>query len=119
MRTKPSATDKTLKNLEKLRGYKSTFGSLVRSHRLCDKVSQTELAHKVGISRQQICDIENDRKPVSANRAVEIAQALGYPEHIFVQYALQDGLDRANLNYEVKLIERKKPRRRLLKKALA
>lgn len=52
-----------------------SLGERVKSKRLSLNLSQQELAEKVGVSQQTICDIEcgNIKKP---RRLVEIARAL-------------------------------------------
>lgn len=108
MRTKKSLSDKTLEKLDKIIGGVRTFGELVLSHRTADEITQAELARRIGISQQQLCDIEKNRKPVSIYRAKDIAEALGYPDYIFVERAIQDSLDKAKLDYSVTLSHKKK-----------
>lgn len=91
------------KYLDKLRGGPLTFGQLVESHRLCDEISQAELARRMGISRSQLCDIEKGRKLVSAVRAAQFARVLGYPVTVFVAAAIEDQLRRAGLKLKVSL----------------
>jgi len=49
------------KFLEKLNKGPISFGQLVESHRVCDEISQAELARKMEISRAHLCDIEKGR----------------------------------------------------------
>ncbi len=80
-----------------------TFGQLVESHRLCDEISQAELARRLGISRSLLCDIEKGRKLVSPERASQIARCLGYSVNVFVATSLEDQLRRAGLKMRVKV----------------
>jgi len=98
-----NSTQDTLKYLEKLSG-KLTFGKLINSIRLCDELSQVEFAHKLGISRQQLCDIEHNRKIPSPKLATKYAELLGYSSSQFIRLALQGIIDRDNLGVVVEVI---------------
>ena len=88
--------------LEKLVG-PLTFGRMMESFRLCDKLSQVAMARKLKIPRQHLCDIEKGRRQVSAERAAQFARLLGYSEHQFVSMALNDQLKNAGLKMKVKI----------------
>ena len=88
--------------LEKLTG-PLTFGRMLESFRLCDELSQAELARTLGIPRQHLCDIEKGRRQVSVERAAGFARILGYSEHQFVTLALEDQLRNAGLRMKVKV----------------
>lgn len=50
------------------------------------KLSQAELAARLGISRQSLNAIENDRHDPSVSLAFQIARALGKPvEEVFLE----------------------------------
>ena len=87
--------------LEELMGGPLTFGRMLESHRLCDEVSQTAYAAKLGISRSHLNDIEKGRKAVSPARAAHWAEVLGYSTFMFVRLALQDMADRTGLKLRV------------------
>jgi transcriptional regulator with XRE-family HTH domain len=89
--------------LERLNKGPITFGQLVESHRICAEISQAELARQMGISRQQMSDIEKGRRLVSVERAAKFARVLGYPVSAFVAAALEDQLRTAGLKMRVKL----------------
>jgi transcriptional regulator with XRE-family HTH domain len=89
--------------LERLNKGPITFGQLVESHRICAEISQAELARQMGISRQQMSDIEKGRRLVSVERAAKFASVLGYPVSPFVAAALEDQLRTAGLRMRVKL----------------
>jgi transcriptional regulator with XRE-family HTH domain len=80
-----------------------TFGEALASYRLGEGMSQTEMAKKIGISSQSLCDLENGRRIPSPKRAVTIAQIIGEPERFWIKLALQDGLRREKLDFRVTL----------------
>jgi transcriptional regulator with XRE-family HTH domain len=80
-----------------------TLGKLIRSIRLGEAVTQDKFSEKLGISKQQLSDIENNRKSISAKSAALYAQLLGYSEEQFVKLSLQDNLRRNGLHYIVEL----------------
>jgi transcriptional regulator with XRE-family HTH domain len=86
--------------LEKRVG-KLTFGKMIWSIRKCDEINQPQFAKKLGISKSHLCDIEQDRKNVSPERAVRWAKLLGYSEHQFVQLSLQGMVDKGRLGFKV------------------
>jgi len=55
----------------------ASVGSLILYHRRLAKLSQDELAAKVGISRPQIANIESGRHDPPIHRLRAFAQALG------------------------------------------
>jgi transcriptional regulator with XRE-family HTH domain len=75
-----------------------SFGELIRSLRVCDGISQTKLAEKLGISKQHLSAIENGTKAVSPARAAKFAEVLGYPVDQFVIAAIEDDLRLAGVN---------------------
>ena len=48
------------------------------------------MAEILGISKQELCNIEKGRKVVSVERAKNFAEALKMPSKVFAKYALQD-----------------------------
>lgn len=98
MTTKKSATEK----LEKIIG-RLTFGRMLKSWRLCDDMTQTAFAKRLGISVQNLNDLEKGRKIPSPTRAAKIAKKLQLPEKVLVQLALQDTLTKEGFKYEVTL----------------
>jgi transcriptional regulator with XRE-family HTH domain len=93
----------TTKFLESVRGGPLTFGALLRSTRLCDEISQAELARLMHMSRAHICDIENNRRTVSIERASQFAKILGYSERQFVATVIEDQLRDAGMPFVVEL----------------
>lgn len=91
----------TLKFLEQVSRSKLTLGKLINSIRLGEELSQVEFATKLGISRQQLCDIEHERKTISPKLAAQYATILGYSVQQFIRLSLQSIVDRDNLDVEV------------------
>lgn len=87
--------------LEKERGAPLTFGALMRSVRDGGERTLEEMAQALGVSRAHLCDVEQGRRRVSAERAARWAEALGYPTALFVQLALQDEVNAAGLKLRV------------------
>lgn len=104
MNTKNSAK----KALEKLTGGPLTLGKLLWSIRVGEELTMTEFAVQLEISRSHLNDIEKGRKPVSPKKAAEYASILGYSERQFIRLALQDLLNRQNLNYEIEIVKKRK-----------
>lgn len=96
-------TDKSLKQLEKITGHKLTLSKLLLAIRQSEEYSQVEFAEKLGISKQRLCDVEHNRKGVSPKLAATYAEKLGYSKEQFVRLALQDMLDREQLEFSVDL----------------
>ena len=103
-------TAKTLKEIEKITGHKLTLGKLIWAIRNADDISQVAFAAKLKIPRQQLCDIEHDRKPISPKLAAKYAKILGYSKEQFIRLSLQDLVDREGLNVtvEITMNDRKK-----------
>src|SRR3989344_7551973 len=94
---------KAMKQLEKLSGGPLTMAKLISSTRLGLEMSQSDFAKKLGISRQNLWEIENEQRSISPEMAAKFARILGYSENQYVRMALQDQLRRAGLKYEVNL----------------
>lgn len=78
-----------------------SFGQMIYSFREAQKRTQVEMAELLGISKQDLCNIEKGRKLVSVERAMLFAHALKMPAKTFAKYALQDQLNKAGLEGEV------------------
>ena len=94
--------------LEELTGGPLTFGRFMASIRLSDDLTQAIFAKKLGISRQNLCDIEKDRASVSPARAARWAKQLGHSEHLLVALALQSLVDAAGLALRVSVAARRR-----------
>ena len=89
--------------LEGLTGEKLSICNLLLTIRECEGVSQIVFAKKLKITRQRLCDIEHGRSRISPKLAAVFARKLGYSELQFIRLALQDILDRDDLNYKIEL----------------
>lgn len=78
-----------------------TLGKYINAIRLGDEETLDTFAKKLGISKAHLCDVEKDRRVVSAERAAKWAKRLGYPVGQFVTLALQAELDAAGLKLRV------------------
>jgi DNA-binding XRE family transcriptional regulator len=99
-RTKSS----TIQFFEELNGGPLTFGQMLSCIRMCDEESQTNFAKKLGVSKAHLCDIEKGRRTVSLARAYSWGRKLGYSPELFVELAIQTGLDHDRLPFKVKLV---------------
>lgn len=93
---------KARKYLEKLVG-RMSLGKAIRAIRQGEEVSQINFAQRLGVSKQYLCDLEHDRKIVSAKKAKQFAEILGYsPEH-FIALAFQDSLKHDGIHMQVEV----------------
>lgn len=81
----------------------TTFGNLLKTHRLTENLTLAEMSSLLKISISHLSDIEHERKFVSIERAKEFALRLKDSEKYFVLIALRDLLKRANCDYEIEL----------------
>ena len=88
--------------LEKIAG-KLTLGTAIRAIRLAEKESQTAFAKKLKVSTQYLCDLEHNRKIVSAKKANKFAQLLGHSPEQFVALAIQDSLNHDGIHMLVEI----------------
>ena len=94
--------DSSVAELErKLLGKSLSMGTALVGLRGLHGLTQVELASRVGMSKQHICDIEKGRRFLSPAKAAEIAKRLGHPEAYFVKLALQDIISHGGLKYKV------------------
>lgn len=87
--------------LEGVTGKELTFSDMLFAIREGEELSQVAFAELLGISRQNLCDLEKGRKGISPARAAHFAEVLGYPEEVFVALALQDEMDRSGLKLKI------------------
>jgi transcriptional regulator with XRE-family HTH domain len=93
-----SATERLEKKFGRL-----TFASALKSWRLGDEYTQTEFAKKLGISVQNLNDLEKGRRIPSPARAAKIAQKLKLPEKAFIMLAIRDALYKDGFHFNVSL----------------
>ena len=99
----------TKRNKKKKYGFKDfekeyggiTFAEIIKSYRICEELTQTELASILGITSTSLCDLEKGKKIPSPGRAFSIASKLGESEGAWVQAALQDLLRKHNIKLKV------------------
>ena len=89
--------------LQRLTGGPLNIGRALAALRLSDEISQAEFARMLSIPRQHLNDIENGRRSVSLGKAVAFAKALGQPEVVFIQLALQTLVDESGLRVQVRV----------------
>ncbi|MFQ5743678.1 MAG: helix-turn-helix domain-containing protein [Acidobacteriota bacterium] len=87
--------------LEELTGGPLTFGGFLHSIRDGEGMTLAAFAGRLGVSRQNLCDVEHGRRSVSPARAAEWARLLGHSEGQFVRLALQDQVSEAGLKLRV------------------
>ena len=80
-----------------------TFGRLLKAHRLGEGLTQVEMAKVLGLSKQNLNDLECGRKIPSIRRAVQIARKIEILEELIVQLVLQDQIDRESLKLRVRV----------------
>jgi transcriptional regulator with XRE-family HTH domain len=99
----PGTAEGTVEALELVDGLCvfASFADLLSAFRMCDEMSQAEFAEMLGVSGSTISGIENGDQIVSLETAAAWAAAIGYPATVFVERALQDQLDRADLAMKV------------------
>lgn len=80
-----------------------TFADMLKAWRESEGLSQTAFAKKLGLSVQNLNDLEKGRRIPSASRAAKIAKKLGLPEVGLIQLALKDSLVKEGFDYDIKL----------------
>ncbi len=100
MATKKS---EAIKFMEKLCGGPLTMAMIMKSHRLCEEMTQEKYAKQLGLSKQYLCDIEKGRRLVSPQLAAKIAKKTGYSVELYVKIAIEDLLRQQGLKYEVRV----------------
>ena len=95
-------TKSYFEKLEKKYGV-MTFADMLKAWREAEEMSQTAFAKKVGLSVQNLNDLEKGRRIPSPSRAAKIAKKLGLPEIGLIQLALKDSLSKEGFHYDVKL----------------
>ena len=90
-------TKETLKYLEKLAGGPNSIGNILIAIRESEGWSQVELAWKLGISRHNLSDIENERRGVSPTKAIIFAKKLRLSQNYFLELAISDQLKKSGI----------------------
>ena len=82
---------------------KLTFGGMLKSWREADGLTQVSFAKKIGLSPQNLNDLEKGRRIPTATRAAKIAKKLGLPELGVIQLAIRDTLAKEGFKFSVRL----------------
>jgi transcriptional regulator with XRE-family HTH domain len=88
--------------LEKLVG-RMTLGKAIRSIRQSERETQILFANRLGVSKQYLCNLEHNRKIVSAKKVKQFAEILGYSAEQFIALAIQDSLEHGGIHMLVKV----------------
>ena len=80
-----------------------TLGRLMRSLRLCEDINVTEMAEKLGVNKQFLSAVENDRKQVGIAFIAAFAQILDTPSEPLIEIYFRDTLRKHGLNLQVKV----------------
>ena len=91
-------TKSLTKTLNELIGNNESLGKVLHNIRLCDEMSLKDFATILGVSVSYLSDIEHGRRFISARKAYEYAEKLGYPVEEFIRLALQDEANTVMLN---------------------
>ena len=67
-----------IERLDKITGSEESLGRMIKNIRQCEGMKQKEFASILGITVSYLSDLENDRRVVSAKKAYEYAEKLGY-----------------------------------------
>ncbi len=101
--TTKSKKSEAMKFLDDAIGHKQSFGSMIKALRLSDGVSIQEYAERLGISRQQLSDIEHGTRVISEEKAAGFAAKLGHSGKSFIRQVIEDRLTRQGLKFKVEL----------------
>jgi transcriptional regulator with XRE-family HTH domain len=75
-----------------------SLGQLLREARTCRGLSQTELAEKLGVSKQHLSAIENGVVMISFSKASEIAKVLQLSAEVLVVASFYDHVRAAGIS---------------------
>lgn len=103
MSIKKNINKKLVNKLESITGERLTLGSLLKSIRLGEEMTQENFSSLLGITKQYVCDIEKGRRLVSPKLAAKYAKKLGYSKDQFIRLCLQDILERDGLHMVVSI----------------
>lgn len=95
-----STNQSYFEELEKEYG-RLSFGATLKAIRETEGWTQSLMAKKLGISVQNLCDIEKERRIPSPARASKMAKKLKMPEAPFIELVIRDDLWKNKLRYEV------------------
>lgn len=96
MSTKKSYFEELERSLGRL-----SLGSMLKAWREAEGTSQTAFSKKLGLSVQNLNDIEKGRRIPSPSRAAKIAKKLDLPEEALIKLALRDVLHKDGYKFDV------------------
>lgn len=79
----------------------STLGSMIYALRLCDDISQTNLAEKIGVSRQFMSNVEKNKAAVGIGFLKKLSSALDYPIEPFLELYFKEQLSKEGIKGKV------------------
>ena len=84
----------------------TTLGRSIRTWRKTheDTMTQEQLAHKLGISKQQLSAYERSEKLPSLQKTIEMATLLNAPLSLWIRYRIQDEMRSVGLDADVKVV---------------
>ena len=82
------------------------FAGLMKSIRLGRGETQETFGKKIGITKQNVCDLEKGRWLPSTKSAIFFAKRLGYSPEVFVMMILQEEINKEHLNLEVRILKK-------------
>jgi len=86
---------------------KMSVGMLVRAFREAEEISQVDLATRLGVSKQFLSDVENNRKKIGIPFIQKFATALGFAPETLVSVYLRDQVREAGMTgYDVHLVKK-------------
>lgn len=103
MTTRNRKSEQTIKKLEAIAREKFSLSSFLAAIREGEEMTQVEFAKLLGISKQNLCDIEHGRRFVRPKVAANFAKKLGYASDQFIRLALQDLVDRDGIHVKVEV----------------
>ncbi len=91
-----------LKFLEKENG-PTTIGMLFRAYRTRNDLTQEQVADMLGVGKNLISDIENERKAISISKCLEFAKKMGESAIVFAKIWFEQCLRNEKLNVTVEV----------------
>ena len=76
--------------LDELTGEPLHLGVLLRGFRTQTDMEQAELAQKLGLSTQNLCQIESGMQKISFTEMLQFADILNEPKEVFISVWTQD-----------------------------
>jgi transcriptional regulator with XRE-family HTH domain len=90
-------SQETLDFLDSIIAKTPSLGDYICAIRKSEETSQVNFAKQLGVSKQNLCDIEHGRRFISPKMAAEFATKLGYSVNQFIRLCFQDMLNRDGL----------------------